>query len=108
VKLEIEDKELIEFVVTLKERLDRLERKLDTAMECLLEEPVEPEENPWEVSGAPYAAVATTEDKGKLQLDKEELETIVYEAMPTYERLNLYNAIPMLDGNIEGIVKWTR
>ena len=89
-KLEIEDTELIELIVTLKERLNRIEKKLDM---CLFDEDGQEYSTQ---QGLPY-----TDANGK-----DTPETTCYEAIPTPERLNLCGAMGLAGFDDNFRIKW--
>jgi hypothetical protein len=106
VKLEIEDKEIIEFIVTLKQRLDRIENELHWVASTIIaeEELLESEQSENERRcdcRQPLSMPVILPDSEDIGvqgvLSDEDLEAIAYTAMPTYENLSLYNAIPLVD-----------
>jgi hypothetical protein len=98
VKLEIEDKELIELLVTLKERLAKIEKKIDSlcaevdeAEQCI-------QSNPYGqfVSYNTSATPSECNDDIGQPLNMSE-DLILRGAMPTPESLGLYGCIPVID-----------
>ena len=91
-KLEISDREIIELFVTFKERLDRIENKIDTIAEYLLGE-VEQHGGDTQFIQEDAAGVVQDDMKNNT-ISEEEQEAITYMATPTLENVCLYNPLP--------------
>jgi hypothetical protein len=97
VRLEIEDRELIELLVTLKERLTRIEEKVDSLCN-------EVEEAEQCMQGNLYKEYVGYNTQGKPTRGEEVIEPLglsenltLGESMPTLERLGLYGAISVIN-----------
>lgn len=88
-KLEIEDTELIELIITLKDRLNRIEKKLDM---CLFKDDQE----------CPTQQASTYPD-----VDNQDTpEVTCYEAIPTPERLDLCNCVGLTGFDDNFRIRW--
>jgi hypothetical protein len=101
-RLEIDERDTIEFIVIFKERLNRLEEKIDAILSFFLADKDESDPGMCQVLSGGVSSVGESDPHTFVDQDLDSFSIYAGGVIPTVENLCLYGAMQFLDIDFEG------